>query len=362
MLIRKFFLLFMIFLMTACSLHHNNGDQSHKTYQLTLQEANLWSQLPLKSINREYPNKTGQSLSDSADLGTPRQLHPAFYGCFDWHSSVHGHWMLVKLVKMFPNLNGRDSIIVQLERHLSAENIQGELAFFKRPIESTYERTYGWAWLLKLAEELHTWDSPEARQMERNLQPLTDYIVQKYMSFLPKLQYPVRSGLHTNTAFGLTLAWDYANAVGNDSLKTLIDKRAHDFYMEDKNAPLSWEPSGYDFLSPSLEEADLMLRVLSPKEFSTWLNHFLPQLTNKHFILEPGKVADPSDGLLVHLYGLNFSRAWCLYDIAASSPKYAHLNKIANAHVAYSLPHLVNGEYMGEHWLATFAVYALLRK
>lgn len=327
--------------------------------ELTLEQANRLSHLPLKCMTQEYPNKLGQVLGSSDDLASPKALHPAFYGCFDWHSSVHGHWMLVKLLKLFPDLENRDLIIGKLQESMSAENIQIELLYFQRPMEKSYERTYGWAWLLKLAEELHTWDTPLARELESNLEPLTHFIVEKYLDFLPRLYYPIRVGEHTNTAFGLCYAWDYAQAVGEERLITLIDERARTFYINDNSCPLGWEPSGYDFISPCLQEADLMRRVLSKEEFKLWLSAFIPQLKEKDFTSTPGQVLDRNDGKLVHLDGLNFSRAWCLYGIASSDASYLHLNTIANQHISHSLPNIVDGDYMGEHWLASFAIYAL---
>jgi hypothetical protein len=332
----------------------------HQSPRLTLEEANRLAQLPLKCLQQEYPNKLGQVLASAEELAGPQTLHPAFYGCFDWHSAVHGHWMLVYLLKQFPALDEAASIRQKLAENISAENIQIELAYFSQPHNKGYERTYGWAWLLKLAEELQTWEDPLGQQLAQNLQPLTERMVEFYLEFLPKLYYPIRVGEHTNTAFGLAFAWDYAVAAGQDSLRLLIEQRARDFYLADRQCPLAWEPSGYDFLSPCLEEASFMRRVLPPAEFRTWLNGFLPQLSDAAFTLAPGIVADRADGKLVHLDGLNFSRAWCLYGIAQALPEYAHLKTTASQHLQHSLPSIVDGGYEGEHWLASFAVYALI--
>jgi hypothetical protein len=325
---------------------------------LTVQEANRLAKLPLQCMQREFPNKPGEALASAADIGSPMGMHPAFYGCFDWHSSVHGHWMLVKLLKTFPELNDKDLIRRKLAENISVENILAEVKYFKRAQENSFERTYGWAWLLKLAEELHTFDDPLARELENNLQPLTDLVVRRYLEFLPKLNYPIRVGEHSNTAFGLAFAWDYANTMGNQELKQLIEKRARDFFRRDTGCPLTWEPSGFDFLSPCLEEADIMRRVLAKHEFAFWLKKFLPQLAAKKFALAPGIVSDRKDGKLVHLDGLNFSRAWCLYGIAAQLEGYRHLKKIAEQHMLYSLAAITAGSYEGEHWLASFAIYA----
>jgi hypothetical protein len=332
---------------------------SSKVTTLSLTEANRLAGLPLHSIQEEYPNKLGQTIGSEEDLQPPKVLHPAFYGCFDWHSSVHGHWSLVSLLKQFPNLENKDDIKQKLAENISKENIEIEVEYFNGTYNKSFERTYGWAWLLKLAEELHTWNDPLARELETNLQPLTDKIVKGYLDFLPKLNYPIRVGEHTNTAFGLTFAYDYAKTVGNTELQNLIAKRAKDFFMNDANCPISWEPSGFDFLSPCLEEADIMRRVLDKEAFKTWLNAFLPQLADKNFAFAVGKVSDRTDGKLVHLDGVNFSRAWCLYGIANEFPAYAHLKNIANQHVNYSLPSIVDGNYEGTHWLGSFAIYAL---
>jgi hypothetical protein len=327
--------------------------------ELTFVQAGQLAGLPLSCIDTQYPNKPGQVLAGDDELLTPKEMHPAFYGCFDWHSSVHGHWSLVWLVKNFPELADRNKIIEKLQEHISAENILTEVRYFQKPHEKTYERTYGWAWLLKLAEELHTWEDPVARKLEASLQPLTDHIMEAYLSFLPKLVYPVRVGTHANTAFGLSLAWDYADLTGHDSLKAMISEKAREFFLDDMNCPLSWEPGGFDFLSPCLQEADIMRKILPEEEFRSWLKSFLPELSAKDFNLEPGLVSDRTDGHLVHLDGVNFSRAWCLYGIAATLPEYSHLIPIANAHVSHSLPNIVDDSYEGGHWLGTFAIYAL---
>jgi hypothetical protein len=326
---------------------------------LSLEAADRLAQLPLRCMQREFPNKPGETLAAPADIGSPRGLHPAFYGCFDWHSSVHGHWMLVKLLRSFPELRDRELIRGKLAENLSAENILAEARYFSRAEEKSFERTYGWAWLLKLAEELHAFDDPLARELEKNLRPLVDLVVRRYLEFLPKLVYPVRVGEHANTAFGLTFAWDFARATANPELLDMVGRRARDFFMNDRGCPLGWEPGGTDFLSPCLEEADLMRRVLAESEFASWLKGFLPQLGDRKFSLAPGWVLDRKDGKLVHLDGLNFSRAWCLYGIAARLPGYRHLRRIADEHLRLSLEAISAGSYEGEHWLASFAIHAL---
>lgn len=330
-----------------------------ETPQLNLEQANRLAELPLACVGTEYPNRLGQTLGGDEDLQSPQQLHPTFYGCFDWHSAVHGHWSMVSLLRHFPDLDKKAEMQNWLLQSISKENIEKEVAYFHGKHNKSYERTYGWAWLLKLAEELHQWDDIVARKAEINLQPLTDLIVERYLEFLPKLNYPIRVGEHPNTAFGLSFAYDYAVTVNHSELKTRIEKRAKDFYMNDEACPLNWEPSGFDFLSPCLEEAALMKRVLSNEEFKTWITQFLPQLKSKSFQIETGKVSDRTDGKLVHLDGVNFSRAWSLNYIAKDLPEYEHLKNSANQHINYSLPSIVGDSYEGGHWLGSFAIYAL---
>ena len=328
--------------------------------EFTVKEANNLAELPLNCINTQYPNKLGQTLENKEAIGEPQELHPAFYGCFDWHSSVHAHWSMVSLLKQFPDLKKAETIREKLKESLSAENIQGEIDYFKREQSDSFERTYGWAWLLKLAEEIETWNDPLADELNKNLAPLTDLIVKKYIEFLPKLNYPIRVGEHSNTAFGLSFAYDYANAVEHTELKELISERAKDFYLSDNNCPLTWEPGGFDFLSPCLEEVSIMSRVLPKNAFEMWLEDFLPQLKSEDFDVEVGEVSDRTDGKLVHLDGLNFSRAWVFYGLINQYPdKFSHLQEIADRHVAHSFPNLVGDSYEGGHWLGTFAIYAL---
>jgi len=354
-------LLFALVLLSCQPNGEEDMPHTDERIKLTLEQANFLSRLPLHCITVEYPNKLGQVLGGADDLKTPKELRPAFYGCFDWHSAVHGHWSLVVLLKEFPELENKDEIIENLKSHITPENIAVEVAFFKDENNTTFQRTYGWGWLLKLAEALHTWDHPVATQLEQNLQPLTDLIVEYFIEFLPDLYYPIRVGEHTNTAFGISMAYDYALTLEHEPLKTAIEKRARDYYLHDKRCPIDWEPSGFDFLSPCLEEAFLMSKVLDTDEYSEWLSTFLPQLKERDFDLAPGVVTDRTDGKLVHLDGLNFSRAWCLYGIANKLEEYSHLKTIADNHIQYSLPNLVDDSYEGSHWLGTFALYALLQ-
>ncbi len=329
--------------------------------EISQTEAKRLLSLPLKCVQKEYPNKMGQVLNEKGDLKSPAELHPSFYGCFDWHSSVHGHWLMVKLLSKYPEL-ATDSVLMVLQTNLSKANIETEIESFAVKNNGSFERTYGWNWLLKLQLELENWNHPLGKELSTNLKPLSDLFCKKYIDFLPKLNYAIRSGDHINTAFGLTFAYDYALVHSNDSLKTIIEKRARDFYLNDKNYPLHLEPSGYDFLSGGFEEIDIMRRILPKDAFKKWLKQFAPQLFSKKYGMEPGLVSDRSDGHLVHLDGLNFSRAWCLYGITKTLPELSHLNKIADQHIQTSLSNIVDGDYMGEHWLASFALLALLSK
>lgn len=357
-------MVFTVFWLFSLSLYCQVDSKTEKRMEIELnqEQATHLSNLALQCIHQEYPNKTGQVLGSEDDLGGPKKLHPAFYGCFDWHSAVHGHWMLIHLLKTFPNLENADEIREKIAANITSENMQVELDYFKRETEKSFERTYGWAWYLKLCEALHTWDDPLGKEWLGHLQPLADLIIERYHDFLPKLLYPIRVGEHTNTAFGLAFAWDYANTVGQTELKTLIEKRSREYYFNDANCPVSWEPSGFDFLSPCLEEADIMRRVLSSDEFDKWIDAFLPNLSSDDFTMETARVADRSDGKLVHLDGVNLSRAWCLYGLAKSSDRLQHLERLADDHMAAALPNIVDSHYAGGHWLASFAVYALQEK
>ena len=327
--------------------------------KLTLEQANRLIELPLTCVLQEYPTKLSHTLNSKNDLREHRELYPAFYGCFDWHSAVHGHWSMVKLLKEFPEMEKADLIKSTLRNNISEPNIIAEANYFKEEKNKSFERTYGWAWLLKLAEELHTWDTPIARELEENLQPLTSQIEQMFIDFLPKLKYPIRVGEHPNTAYALSFALDYANTTQNIELKNIILSRAKEFYLNDKDCPFNWEPGGYDFLSPCFEEIDLMRKVLSKDDFDVWLNDFMPQLKNRELEIKVAEVSDRTDGKLVHLDGLNFSRAWVLYGLAKQDSAYNYLINIGNEHIKHSLPNLLSDSYEGGHWLGTFAIYAM---
>lgn len=319
--------------------------------------------LALKGMDQEYPNKPSNVMSGPESVRSPQEMHPAFYGCFDWHSSVHGHWKLVRLLKTQPDFSIAEEVRDKLDAHLTPENILAELAYFLEPDNKSFERMYGWAWYLRLVQEVHEWDDPDAQRWRKNLRPLEDHLVQATQDYLPKLTYPIRTGVHPNTAFAMGQVRDYAVAVDNQELVDLIDQRARDYYLNDTNYPANYEPSGEDFFSAALNEADLMRRVLSPVEFSQWLSKFLPAQQNHDRLLQPVSVSDITDGKLVHLAGLNLNRAWTLRGIASvlkeDDPQFAVFQKAAGDHTAVGLSYVFTGDYAGEHWLGTFAVYVL---
>jgi hypothetical protein len=326
---------------------------NRRELMLSEKQASHFAALALKCVTREFPNKPEHVINDAADVKNPKLLHPAFYGCYDWHSSVHGHWMLVRLLRTFHDLREAPEIRKALNANLTAENILTEAVYFKQPNRQSFERTYGWAWLLKL------------KNWAKNLLPLTDTIVKAYTIFLPKQTYPIRTGVHPNTAFGLAFALDYAQAVNDQKLERVLDERSRSYFAKDTNYPGSWEPGGEDFFSPALMEADLMRRVMKPAEFARWFHRFLPGVSKGTVasLLEPAVVTDRSDPKLVHLDGLNLSRAWCMGSIAnalpRSDPARAVLTKAAAKHALDALAHVASGDYAGEHWLASFAVFLL---
>lgn len=329
---------------------------------LTAEGAERFAHLALDCMHREYPNKLSQVLKDETGLLPPKTLHPAFYGCFDWHSSVHGHWMLVKLLKEFPQLALREEIIRGLDVSITPAKIAGEVRYFA-DASASWERTYGWAWLLQLATELRQWDDPLGRKWAEALEPLTQVIRDRYVEFLPRQEYPIRTGVHPNTAFGLSFAFDYAEAVADEEFKESVMSAAERYFANDAGCPLSWEPSGEDFLSPCLEEASLMARVMHGTEYEAWLTAFLPALAEPASLI-PANVSDRSDPKIVHLDGLNLSRAWNLYVIAGKldDPRLSPgLRKAAARHLDATLPHITSEHYEGSHWLGSFAVYALTR-
>lgn len=330
---------------------------------LTDEQVAAFAALALKGIPQEYPNKPSNVMTSSADVKSPSAMHPVFYGCFDWHSSVHGHWMLARLLKLYPNSSVAVRIRETLNRQLTKDNLQTEADYFLPKENKSFERMYGWAWALQLVAELLDWDDPDAKRWRDNLRPLETIIVQYSMEYLPKLNFPIRTGIHPDTGFALSLELDYARRTGHKPLEELIIARAKHFYLRDVNYPAHYEPSGNDFFSSGFNEADLMRRILPRDEFSKWLDTFLPQLRTGQMgpMMEPVKVSDVTDGHLVHLAGLDLSRAWTMAGIASAladnDPRRALLLDSAQQHFAAGMTYVNSGHYEGEHWLATFAVY-----
>jgi len=328
--------------------------------------ASRFSRLAIDCAHREYPNKISRTMDSDAEVGPPRELFPVFYGCFDWHSSVHGHWLLVRLLHVRPeDAPWRDEAIAVLNKSFTPENIAGEVANFNRPARGSWERPYGLAWFLQLTEELREWDDPLAKKWLEMLEPLETDIVVSLKDWLPKLAYPIRLGTHNQSAFAFGLMLDWAREAGDEEMEKLIVSRSKAFHMNDKNCPLSYEPSGEDFLSPCLMEADLMRRILEPKAFSKWLTDFMPDIPKDGSgdWLKPGIVKDASDGKLVHLDGVNSSRAWNLYNIARALPdgdtRIPALVGAAKIHADTGVAAVSDKHYSGSHWLASFAAYLM---
>jgi hypothetical protein len=330
---------------------------------LEVAAAARFAALALDCVHREYPNKIGHVMQSDADARPPRALTPAFYGCYDWHSSVHGHWLLARLARSFPAAEFAAAARAALARSLTPANIAAEVEYLRGPGRASFERPYGLAWLLQLAAELRTWDDPQAREWAKALSPLEIESAQRIMAWLPKLNYPIRSGEHSQTAFAFGLIWDWAAATGDVGMIRLLDHRGRTYYAKDRGCALAYEPSGEDFLSPCLAEADFMRRVLVREEFATWLQAFLPLIPRDGSAgwLPPGVVTDRSDPKLAHIDGLNLSRAWMLEGIAnglpPGDPRGAALLAAAQAHAQAALPAVTGEHYEGGHWLGTFAVY-----
>lgn len=322
-----------------------------------------FAHLALSCITQEYPNKIAHVLQSDADAGTPRQLTPAFYGCFDWHSSVHGHWLLVRLINQEPEASFVTAAKSALATNLSNENIAIEVAYLNAKGRASFERPYGLAWLLQLVAELDQATDPELKTLRENLTPLEAIAAQRFLDWLPKLSHAIRTGEHSQTAFAFGLALDWARQVKNTELESLLIAKANTFYANDRQCPLSYEPSGQDFLSPCLAEADLMRRILSAKDFAKWLRKFLPEIPRRASSrwLDVATVTDKSDGKLAHLDGLNLSRAWMLEGIASGLPtkdkRRAAILAAAKAQSVAGLASVTGEDYAGGHWLASFATY-----
>ena len=328
--------------------------------------AERFSALALACLHKEFPNKISRTTDNAEAIGRPKAIFPIFYGCFDWHSSVHGHWLLVRLLRVGPQQAvWRREAIAKLNQSFTAENLAGEVANFARPARGSWERPYGLAWFLQLTTELREWEDANAKRWLAVLQPLESDVVASLKAWLPKLVYPIRLGTHNQSAFAFGLMLDWARTSGDVELEQLIIERAKAFHLKDVNCPLAYEPSGEDFLSPCFMEADLMRRILGAEDFSNWLAKFLPQIptTGVGDWLAPGVVKDASDGKLVHLDGVNSSRAWNLYNIARALPqgdrRRAALVAAAKTHANAGVAAVSSEHYSGSHWLASFATYLM---
>jgi hypothetical protein len=329
--------------------------------------ASRFADLALHCVHLEYPNKLSHTLQSDADARPPRALTPAFYGCYDWHSSVHAHWLLARLARLYPGAPFAAPARAALDRSLAEANLAAELRYFQTPGRASFERPYGLAWLLQLAAELRAWDDPQPKRWSASLAPLESEVAQRLRSWLPKLRYPIRVGEHSQTAFALGLVHDWAVRAGDEDMRQLVEERARFFYLRDVSCPLAYEPSGEDFLSPCLAEADLMRRFLAPADFAEWLRKFLPMIPSRAAAgwLPPGIVTDRSDPKLAHIDGLNLSRAWMLQGIASGLPsgdkRTGALLAAADAHARAALPAVTGEHYEGGHWLGTFATYLTTR-
>jgi hypothetical protein len=339
-----------------------------------LKTAERFAKLALACVGKEYPNKISHVLNSDTDVARPSKLTPAFYGCYDWHSSVHGHWLLVRLLRTFPDASFAGAAREALGKSLTAENLKQEAAYIGGKGRSSFERPYGLAWLLQLCAELREWNDPQAREWSTNLKPLEDTAIERLKTWLPKLSHPVRIGEHDQTAFGLGLMLDYARSTKNEAFASLVVGAAKKFFLSDKDCPLNYEPSGEDFLSPCLAEADVMRRVLNGDEFRKWLKDFLPQIPTitrqsdaaSTEWLRPVVSPDPSDPKLAHLDGLNLSRAWMLEGIvsalALEDSRRDALSAAADEHRRAGLAAVTGAHYEGGHWLGSFAVYLTTRR
>lgn len=323
--------------------------------------AERFASIALGHVRREYPNHLAHAFDGPDDARTPSALHPIFYGSFDWHSCVHGYWTLARILRRYPDLPLAADIRALFDEMLTVDKVAGECAYFDRPLARGFQRPYGWGWLLKLAAELHGHENPV---WARTLEPLTQRIVQRFVDFLPIAVYPVRVGTHFNTAFALRLAADYCETTDASALHALLGETAMRWYGADQNCEAWGEPSGDDFLSSCLIEAECMRRLMPPEHFAPWFSRFLPHLADRQpgILFQPPTVSDRSDGKIAHLDGLSLSRAWCWRSLASALPQDDHKRRLmeeaALSHLEAALPH-VAGDYMGEHWLASFAMLAL---
>ena len=355
----KTYVLLFLLLFSACL---DSKQEKIENIKLNQKLASELVSLSVKCVDQKYPYKIGYRYIDESWLKPHYELTPSFYGCWDWHSAVHGHWAMVKILKDFPEIADRDIILSKLDKNLSEENLNKEFQFFKQDFAKGFERTYGWAWLMKLYSELVSWDHDKAQTWANNMKPLVDLLSERTILFLDKLSTPLRPGTHANTAFSFSLMIEYSKVANDNLLFNKIKEYSIKNFLRDINCPVQYEPSGTDFLSPCLAEAALMSQILEKREFNEWLYKFLPSFDERSFgnIINPPEVLDPEDPGIGHLIGLMFHRAWTLKDIAIKLEKNSDKNlllKIAKNHSEEGYNIMFESGYGGEHWLATFAIY-----
>ena len=355
----KYLIILIIIMITGCS---ENKVEKIENIRLNEKLAKELVSLSVKCVDKKYPYKIGYRFSDESWLKPHYELTPSFYGCWDWHSAVHGHWAMVKILKEYPEIIDRDVILSKLDKNLTKENLNKEYQFFKQDFAKGFERTYGWAWLMKLYSELVSWDNEKAQKWANNMKPLVDLLSERTVLFLDKLSSPLRPGTHANTAFSFSLMIEYSIVANDKLLFNKIKEYSIKNFLGDINCPVQYEPSGTDFLSPCLAEAALMSQILEKREFNEWLYKFLPSFDEVSFgnIINPPEVLDPEDPGIGHLIGLMFHRAWTLKDIAMKLEKNSNKNlllKIAKKHSEEGYNIMFESGYGGEHWLATFAIY-----
>ncbi|MGB6221878.1 MAG: DUF2891 domain-containing protein [Haloferula sp.] len=333
--------------------------------RMTDEQAEGLVNMALAGIDREYPNKPGQVMAGPEDVKSPRELHPVFYGHYDWHSSVHGHWMLLRMLRLFPDADFSAELRDLLDRRLSRDGLAAEAAYFRKKENRSFERMYGWAWALRLAAELKSSNDPQFQEWATRFEPLEKCLVERSLEFLPKLDWPIRCGFHPESSFALAQMLDYARVVKNMELEDLLKEKAIQFYGKDRSYPVLYEPSGFDFFSQGLNEADLMRRVLEGPAYLDWLDGFFPGLVKGELgnLLEPVLISDPEDAQLIHLAGLNLNRAWTMRGVLSALPEGDARRQIlaasADRHERAGLASVHTGHYEGEHWLASFTVYLL---
>ena len=359
---------YFLFIISILGCKNHDNQLINKTAEMPFLDKTMAEKLvklSLNCVNKKYPYKIGYRFQNKEWVKPHYEITPSFYGCWDWHSAVHGHWTMVKILKMFPDISLKNEIRSKLQNNLSRENLEKEYSFFQNEFAKGFERTYGWAWLLKLYSELKSWDDEDGIKWAKNLKPLVDLLSIRTQSFLENLSSPLRPGTHANSAFSFSLMLDYINKVGDEKLRNKINEFSLKYFLNDIDCPVDYEPSGTDFLSPCLAEAETMSKILNKKEFNNWLKKFLPKPKSKKFlsIVNPPIVLDPKDPGIGHLIGLMFHRAWTLNKIAESidgdeEKKYLY-KKIASIHAKKGYEIMFDSGYGGEHWLATFAVYCL---